>query len=551
MSALAATLDLAVRLAERVAVAAPPALTMVSWLLMSTIVLGLWRIADRFTVALRSRRTAARTALLLTALVPVMGPLGAGLGVGGWLPPALVGSIDEGVPLRSTSATRASQGTHRVESAGSAIDSVDPIDFIDPIVPPGTRSPRAIGSTLLLATWAVGAAYCLLRLCVGLIGVFGLVRGSVACSPSVQVAAAREVRRAGLRFPPRVLACARIDAPLSVALPVPIILVPVAPRHADPPGGFLAHECAHLAAGDSPVGLAQRIVGALLWFHPWMHALSHRIDDLAERLADRAAIRSVGSPVRYARALLEVAAGRHGGMRGGPVVSVRGRRPCDLAARVDDLLSENPTPEGRAQRWGAALSFVLIGGALLGCRAPSLESAERVLLLSASPDWEFRYLKSHLLARDDLITNTLLLFADEGFEMERSDGAAPIDRMSDVAADYEGLDTLILCGVRSGDLDQVAPEHAAMALRRFVHAGGRLIVVPGESGLGGLRSPGMEPMISHALGADGDAAIARFGEGVVVVVLGEGTWKVRGSSPGKYERSWSEWLTAEAAVVPK
>jgi hypothetical protein len=68
----------------------------------------------------------------------------------------------------------------------------------------------------------------------------------------------------------------------------------------------LAHECAHVFRGDPLTNLYQRVVAAVLWFHPLIHIVNRLLDTAREDLCDNYVLR-VATPVDYSKTLLAVA----------------------------------------------------------------------------------------------------------------------------------------------------------------------------------------------------------------------------------------------------
>ena len=69
----------------------------------------------------------------------------------------------------------------------------------------------------------------------------------------------------------------------------------------------MSHEFAHIRRGDLFVNLAQRIIEAMLFYHPAVWYVSHRVSYEREMCCDESAIAAVGRRMEYAGALLEMA----------------------------------------------------------------------------------------------------------------------------------------------------------------------------------------------------------------------------------------------------
>ena len=117
-------------------------------------------------------------------------------------------------------------------------------------------------------------------------------------------------RRLKLKKPPTVLVHPRIDEPCLTGLFEPAILLPgrlLASTGADLLDAILSHELAHARRQDHVVNLAQRLVEALLFFHPAVHWLSRSLRRQREFCTDRLAVRATRNPLAMASALESVA----------------------------------------------------------------------------------------------------------------------------------------------------------------------------------------------------------------------------------------------------
>ena len=141
---------------------------------------------------------------------------------------------------------------------------------------------------LLLTLYVVGTAMMLLRLLVGLWGGRILRSRSVLLTDSrILSAAKRQARALGLKYQPMLAYCERVAVPTVVGLFKPIILLPITLKSGLTPqqiDSILAHELAHLARYDHVVNILQRVIEALLFFHPAVWWLSQRIRQEREDL---------------------------------------------------------------------------------------------------------------------------------------------------------------------------------------------------------------------------------------------------------------------------
>jgi len=100
----------------------------------------------------------------------------------------------------------------------------------------------------------------------------------------------------------------------------------------------LAHERAHVAAGDFYVHLFAVLHRAIFWFSPMSWWLLYRLATLAETMSDAAAIDSLGDRTGYAAILLDIA----GRARPAPF-GVAMAQDSRLTKRLDSILSTTKT----------------------------------------------------------------------------------------------------------------------------------------------------------------------------------------------------------------
>src|SRR5581483_8622840 len=113
----------------------------------------------------------------------------------------------------------------------------------------------------------------------------------------------RQARRIGLRAAPTVAYCQRISVPVLVGILRPMILLPsslasgLSPQQLE---ALLAHELAHLRRWDPLVNLVQRLVEAMLFFHPAVWYVSRRIHSERENASDDLVLAAGWQRLHYA-----------------------------------------------------------------------------------------------------------------------------------------------------------------------------------------------------------------------------------------------------------
>ena len=105
---------------------------------------------------------------------------------------------------------------------------------------------------------------------------------------------------------PRVGFSGLVRAPCAAGWVRPAVALPLAWAGRVPPevlDAALAHELAHLRAGDLWVNLLQRLAETVLFYHPAVWVLSARVRVARELCRDADAARVLGDPAAVARSL--------------------------------------------------------------------------------------------------------------------------------------------------------------------------------------------------------------------------------------------------------
>ena len=177
-----------------------------------------------------------------------------------------------------------------------ALVSVEPpqaaVAFVAvPTAPPAVSAAAQAAAEVswLLAVWAIGCAFVIGRLIVGL----------------------AQIRHWGRRAVPGDVAdfSAAITVPMTWGVLRPQILLPAEARTW--PGEtrdlVVRHEAAHVASRDWAWQTLARLVTAALWFHPLAWLAEARLRREAERAADDAVLAAGADPIGYAEELVRVA----------------------------------------------------------------------------------------------------------------------------------------------------------------------------------------------------------------------------------------------------
>jgi beta-lactamase class D/beta-lactamase regulating signal transducer with metallopeptidase domain len=283
------------------------------------------------------RRAAARHALLCTVL--------------------LLAAL---APLWLSLAARAPAPVARMQARPDA--AAAPLSHVLGALKPWAPTPQLTAhpgelTPWLLSLWLLGAAFAGLRIGHGLLRAHGLRRRA----------------RPALPGPIPLLLSDEISAAVVVGFLRPaIVMGPALFADVQARDQVLAHERAHARRRDPLLGLLERVVAALYWFHPLVHVCVRAIARAREESCDDAAV-AAGDHTRYARTLLALASSA------APFPALMGiAHPRDgrtLERRIRRLLAPRPPALPRrlalALPVGLALLSMLVGAPLARALAPA------------------------------------------------------------------------------------------------------------------------------------------------------------------------------------
>jgi hypothetical protein len=196
-------------------------------------------------------------------------------------------------------------------------------------------------------------------------------------NPPLLAMVSRQAKRIGLRVAPPIAWCGRVSVPVVVGVVKPMIVLPASLASGLSPDqleSLLAHELAHLRRLDLLVMLLQRVIEAVLFFHPAVWYVSRNVSIERENACDDLVVASGWRRARYADALVRVAeycAAARGGNPAGQaaLLSACGGSRSQFTRRVLRLLYGEPAVPLKLNRAGiVALTF----GLLLLFLAPSM-----------------------------------------------------------------------------------------------------------------------------------------------------------------------------------
>ncbi len=233
---------------------------------------------------------------------------------------------------------------------------------------------------LRLAWWAWhgGMAALLFRLALSLTLSARLGKASTAVDEAVLLTAlGRQAKQLGLAAAPAVGWCEGVAVPTVVGVIRPMVLLPVSMATgftASQIEMILCHELAHIRRYDPVVNLFQRLVEALLFYHPAVWYVSHRIRAEREHCCDDTVVRLHGSVRDYADSLVRLASQ---GRQPVPAAGVAaGGEPSRLVMRVLRLLEGPEQARVRLLRGRGLLGLLLVAFLGLGAALYSQAASE-------------------------------------------------------------------------------------------------------------------------------------------------------------------------------
>jgi len=229
-----------------------------------------------------------------------------------------------------------------------------------------------------LALWTIVALALVLRLVWSYGTVLALKRGARNLVIPGGCANLMRGRHAELGGSPHV------RVPCAIGFMRPMIVLPTALAGALGPEDLarvIVHEHAHIRRYDDWSNALQRLLGAILFFHPALHYVARRLDFEREVACDDLVLEAVGGPIEYAQCLAKIVERQVRGKRLAPVPGFFVGRSQALT-RVDRLLDVRRNISPHIARSGPLAAAAIVLASLLLTRlqvpvlaAPTLELA--------------------------------------------------------------------------------------------------------------------------------------------------------------------------------
>ncbi|MBV8073941.1 MAG: pentapeptide repeat-containing protein [Candidatus Eremiobacteraeota bacterium] len=244
---------------------------------------------------------------------------------------------------------------------------------------------RADALRIVLGLLAAAALLRLALLSAGYVRLRRLVRHAQPLERALPLASRRSIR---------VVTTDAVEVPFAVGLGAATIVLPtalVATLSAEELDQVLVHEIAHLARRDDLTNLVERVVAAVLFFHPAVHVVSRRLDLEREIACDDWVVAATGSRRPYAFCLTKVAELALGTQRRtAPALGLFASRNV-LRKRVEHLLDATASALPRRTRFaviavvGIAFLSLGIGAIRLPVVATPLVSPEPTATAAHTP----------------------------------------------------------------------------------------------------------------------------------------------------------------------
>ena len=294
--------------------------------------------------AVRSRPAPMRYGLLLAALVVlgIVPAVAVASRLAGWAVVTVpAAAVDRPLAAGSVVATTTARRPPRPAASAAHTDFL-PSEHVEETAgaPLGMPTFREVASCLLWV-WFGGIVFFVGIVARDLVRLRRLGGSLVACESPAAIGLLDEAARAvGLTQPPRLFESAAVPVPVVIGPVAPVIVLPTGMAHTldrEKLSAVLIHEAAHVVHGDIWVGLLQHAVAAVFWWCPLVHRLNRRLAEVREEICDDYVVVAQGDGFRLAEVLVEMAAG------------LRGKRER-LAIGALGAIDEKPTLEGRVER---------------------------------------------------------------------------------------------------------------------------------------------------------------------------------------------------------
>lgn len=284
---------------------------------------------------------------------------------------AIIGQTDTHIPKQPMKSPILSGPLPIEQEAGINEDIAPPTQPQPaPSIAPIARKPTPFDwqsvTPYIMAIYLAGVIAMFSRLIIGLGGGQRLrKRSQPVDDPAILTALTKQAKALGMAFTPAIAFCRKVIVPTVVGVVRPAILLPftfASGLSASQIEMLLAHELAHIRRLDPIVNILQRIIEALLFFHPAVWFISRRIRLERENCCDDIVVQSGGAALSYASSLVETA--RRGLTATTKPVTAETltatRRPSQLRTRIHRLLGIHAHHQIRLRHtWFIGLALII------------------------------------------------------------------------------------------------------------------------------------------------------------------------------------------------
>ncbi len=245
-----------------------------------------------------------------------------------------------------------------------------------------------------VVVYLIGVCLFLSRFGMGVLGTARLRRNCTPLSDFMLLEVVNQKALAlGLGAVPKVLTSAQVTVPSVIGVLRPVILLPLSfcsNLSTDQVEAIVTHELAHIRRFDHLINAIQRIIEALLFFHPGIWLVSHRVRLERENCCDDCVLAFGADPLSYASSLIDIAEQGRASQLATTVALQAGQHGSVLRRRVHRLLGIAALEKLSLTRGGFALvlglASIAVYGALIFSAQAETTTSDNDDAVEAFPD---------------------------------------------------------------------------------------------------------------------------------------------------------------------
>lgn len=224
--------------------------------------------------------------------------------------------------------------------------------------------------TIVIALWAMGALFFVLRFLMGVATLSWFARRSEPAALDQRFTAVAD--EVGVRRPVRMLLSPVLGMPMTWGILRPLVLLPADAPSWEPERlrATLLHELAHVRRRDTLWQTLSQLVCAVYWFHPLVWKAARQLELESEQACDAMVTNRGISPKHYARHLIEIARQRH--VETAPAALMPMARRSQLRRRLETVLGHG---RGAAKASPRSAAWVMMLVAMTATSVAALQTA--------------------------------------------------------------------------------------------------------------------------------------------------------------------------------